>query len=160
MVADPAGIIIFFMGLVIKRDKVHSGQWIALMIIVCRGFDKHRIGLVKFHAGYIFYFFDQFLLGRFMAAIAVKWAGAFVFGYYFAMAVYTGNMGCQTQRYPIFFRQLHTDRPTVYTDSRPGESSIRGQNRLGRNPTIRVLRQRAIIRLRAGRRADTMPSGT
>ena len=50
MVADPAGIIVGFMGLVIKGNKVHVDCRIYRLPIVFYRFDKYKIGLIGLQA--------------------------------------------------------------------------------------------------------------
>ena len=95
--ADPAGIIIFFMGFVTERHHLHTRGLLRIFDSGFAGTDKNRIRLVTLHARDYFESLDQFLLAGIVTAAAGNRTGIIEFRQGFAVTINTGKMRCLPQ---------------------------------------------------------------
>ena len=109
--ANPAVVIVFFVGHVVKGHQVHPGQGVGHFFIRGRGFHEHIVRLIALHAGHIFYFFDQLLLGRLVTAFTGKRAGRLVFSCNFPMTFNAGPVGGLAHGTPVLLGLLQVTVP-------------------------------------------------
>jgi hypothetical protein len=95
--ANPAGIIVFFMGFVTERHHLHTRGLLGVYDFGFAGADKNRIRLVTLHARDDFESFNQLLLGGIVTAAAGNRSGIIEFDQGFAVTINAGKMRRQAQ---------------------------------------------------------------
>jgi hypothetical protein len=95
--ANPAGIIEFFMGFVTERHHLHARGMVDIFDSGLAGADKNRIRLITLHARDNLKSFYQLLLGGVVTAAAGNRTGIIEFGQGFAMTINAGKMRRQPQ---------------------------------------------------------------
>jgi len=86
MMANPTGIVVYFMGLVIERNGFGAQCAFGGQPGLCTGFDKNHVRLVALHARHVFQRGNFQLLLRIVASGTIDRPGLFFLGQGFPMA--------------------------------------------------------------------------